>query len=107
MSESADARMIAFPVGTEPIKPTFATSGCAVSAVPHSRPPGSTENTPGGNSGPTSSANRNEESGACSGGLTMSVLPVASGAPVRIAANNNGWLKALMRAITPSGSRSV
>ena len=99
--------MIAFPVGTEPIRPTFAISGWAVSAAPHSRPPGSTENTPGGKSGLTSSAKRSEESGACSGGLTISVLPVASGAPVRIAANSSGWLKALMRAITPSGSRSV
>jgi hypothetical protein len=54
-----------------------------------------------------SSAMRSDDSGACSGDLTTTVLPAASGAPIFIAANMSGWLYATMRATTPSGSRSV
>ena len=56
---------------------------------------------------PISSAMRSDDSGACSGDFTTTVLPTASGAPIFMAANMSGWLYATIRATTPSGSRSV
>ena len=41
------------------------------------------------------------------GGLMIKALPAASGAAAREAAKRKGWLKALMRTMTPRGSRSV
>ena len=71
----------------------IATPGWAASAAPASRPPGSTLKTPGGSTPSISSAKRSELSGACSGGLTMTVLPAASGAADFAAQNMKGWLK--------------
>ena len=45
-----------------------------------------------------SSASRSADSGACSGGLTTTVLPAASGAADLPAANMKGWLNGMMRA---------
>ena len=87
---SAAARITARPVGTLPISATMAMPGCAASAAPTSRPPGSTLNTPGGSSPPINSASRRADSGACSGGLTMMLLPAASGAAALPAQNMNG-----------------
>ncbi len=95
------------PASTLPMKPIFATFGCATSATPASRPPVTTLNTPGGNTPSHSSAMRSADSGVWSAGLTISVLPAASGAPHLPATNSSGWLNAPMRATTPSGSRSV
>ena len=53
-----------------------------------------------------SSARRSADSGAWSGGLTITLLPAASGAADLPAANMNGWLNGTMRATTPSGSRT-
>jgi hypothetical protein len=39
---------------------------------------------------PISSARRSDDSGACSGGFMITVLPVASGAPALPAQNMNG-----------------
>ena len=68
--------------------------------------PGTTFHTPGGRMPSISSASRSAESGACSGGLSTTVLPAASGAPDLPAANMNGWLNGMMRPTTPSGSRT-
>ncbi len=103
---SAAARMTARPVGTLPMSATIAMPGRDASAAPTSRPPGSTLNTPGGNSPPISSARRNADNGACSGGLTMTLLPAASGAADLPAQNMNGWLNGMIRATTPRGSRT-
>ncbi len=100
------ARITARPVGTLPISVTMATPGWLDSAAPSSRPPAATLNTPGGNRWPTSSASRSADSDATSGGFMMTLLPAASGAAALAAVNMNGWLKATMRATTPTGSRT-
>ena len=102
---SAAARITARPVGTLPISATLATPGCEASVAPTSLPPGTTLNTPAGSTPSSSSASRSEESGACSGGLTMTLLPAASGAADFPAQNMKGWLKGMIRATTPIGSR--
>ena len=106
LSVSAAAFITARPVGTLPISATMATSGWLESTCPTSRPPGTTFHTPGGRMPSISSASRSAESGACSGGLSTTVLPAASGAPDLPAANMNGWLNGMMRPTTPSGSRT-
>ena len=88
MSEAA--RITARPVGTLPTSATMATSVWPASAAPTSLPPGTTLNTPGGRMPSISSARRSEDSGACSGGLTTTVLPAASGAADLPMQNMNG-----------------
>jgi hypothetical protein len=95
------------PAATLPMKPIFATPGCATSVPPASRPPVTTLNTPGGKTPSQSSAIRSDESGVSGAGLTISELPAASGAPHLPAVKSSGWLNAPMRPTTPSGSRSV
>ena len=74
-----------------PISATLATPGCDASTVRRPRvPPGTTLNTPGGSRPSSNSASRSDESGACSGGLTTTVLPAASGAADLPAQNMNG-----------------
>ena len=90
LTVSEAAFITARPVGTLPISAIIATSGWLASLCPASRPPGTTLNTPAGSSPPISSASRSEESGACSGGLTTTVLPAASGAADFPAQNMNG-----------------
>ena len=82
------------PVGTLPISAIIATSGWrGERARPPRVPPGTTLNTPGGNTPSISSARRSEDSGACSGGLTTMVLPAASGAADLPAQNMNGMVE--------------
>ncbi len=90
LTVSEAAFITARPVGTLPISAIMATSGWLASRCPASRPPGTTLNTPGGSRPPISSASRSEDSGACSGGLTMTVLPAASGAADFPAQNMKG-----------------
>jgi hypothetical protein len=106
LSVSEAAFMTARPVGTLPMSAIMATPGWDERAEPASRPPGTTLNTPGGSTPSISSASRSEESGACSGGFMMTVLPVASGAADLPAQNMKGWLNGMMRPTTPRGSRT-
>ena len=90
LSVSAAAFITARPVGTEPTSAIMATPGCADSAEPASRPPGTMLSTPGGRMPPINSAKRSDDNGACSGGFITTVLPVARGAPDFPAQNING-----------------
>ena len=68
-----------FPVATEPVSDTFATSGCFTSALPVSPAPSTTLNTPSGS--PASryiSASFKAVRGVTSEGLNTMVLPQAS-----------------------------
>ena len=103
---SAPARITARPAFTLPISATLATPGWLASAAPVAPSPVTTEKTPGGNRSPASSAIRSADSGACSGGLTMTALPAARAEAGLPAQNMNGWLNGMMRTTTPSGSRT-
>src|SRR5262245_60267572 len=90
LSVSAAAFITARPVGTLPMSATLATSGWLASTWPTSFPPGTRFHTPGGRMPSINSASRSEDSGACSGGLTTTVLPAASGAADFPATNMKG-----------------
>ena len=83
--------------------------GCFTSASPAVWPQPVTTLKHAGRQRPraASSAKRSAESDVCSLGLTMIVLPAASGAAMRAAANISGWLNGMIRATTPYGWRSV
>jgi hypothetical protein len=63
LSVAAAPAITALPAGTLPMKPIFATFGCATRATPASRPPVTTLNTPGGNTSCHSSAILSDDSG--------------------------------------------
>ena len=88
-SRSAPARPMIRPTSGLPVKASFATPGCEVSAAPTSSPnPGTTLITPGGKMLPAISANASVDSEAFSSGLSTTVLPAATaGATFRATIN--------------------
>ena len=96
------------PVAALPMKAIRGMPGCLTSASPTSAPsPVRICTTPGGNSRCRSSPIASADSGVNSDGLRITQLPAASGAASLVAANISGWLKAMIRATTPNGSRTV
>ena len=100
---------MARPGSVPPVKTTFLTSGCSVSAAPAVGPrPGTTLSTPAGMPAsramsPSSSA----VSGVCSDGLSTTVLPVARAGARLFEAIIIGWLNDDRIPTTPSGNRLV
>src|SRR5215217_7269802 len=74
---SADARITARPVSTDPVKVIEPNIGCSLRALPASAPnPVTTLYTPAGKSrASNTSANRRAVRGVCSAGLITAVLP--------------------------------
>ena len=99
---SAAPRSTARPEGTEPVNAIRGTSGWATSAAPAVAPrPVTTLSTPGGSRSAAIRASSSADRDVCSPGLTMTVLPAASGAAALPEANLNGWLNGTMRPTTP------
>src|SRR5471032_3208468 len=96
------------PVGVEPVNEILLTPGCATSAAPHSRPPVTTLNTPGGTpASSASSAIRNAVSGVSGEGLMTIVQPAASAGTSFHTAIIKGKFHGTMPATTPTGSLRV
>jgi hypothetical protein len=77
------------------------TRGCLTSVSPVSRPPVTMFTTPGGMISLQISPRIDDESGLCSDGFTTIVLPEMIAGAMREAANPIGWLKGMMRPMTP------
>jgi hypothetical protein len=95
-------------VGTLPVKLMRPSPGWAASAVPASTPPVTTLMTPGGKPAAVTRCDSSSVvAEACSDGLTTTVLPAASAGASLLASSCKGEFHAVMRAATPTGSRSV
>ena len=102
------ARTIERPTWVEPVNDTLSTSECSTNAAPTAPSPVTRLITPGGN--PTccaSSASRIEVSGVCSGGLMITVLPVARAGASFHPRIISGKFHGVINAHTPTGSRRV
>ena len=78
---SAAAAATSLPARMLPVTETICGTGCDTSALPVSRSPQSTLNTPGGRNSEASSASRTVVTGVVSDGLSTTVLPAASAGP--------------------------
>ena len=98
---------ILIDVGTDPVKQTRRTSGCATRGAPASVPkPCTTLKTPAGSPASCAmSAKSDAVSGAHSGGLATTVLPAASAGPMRQVASISGAFHGVTIAVTPAGSQ--
>ena len=97
------------PTSVDPVNEIFATLGSAISAVAVVEPgPGTTLSAPSGR--PASyrmSAIASAVSGVCDAGLTTAVFPQASAGAIFQLAITAGKFHGVIRAQTPTGSRSV
>ena len=85
------ACVIARPVGTLPVNAMRRTSGCATSAAPQVGPsPVTMFTTPAGKHSRTSFPIHSAESGVCSAGLRITVLPATSAGAIFPAAKEIG-----------------
>ena len=101
----AAAAAIARPVRVEPVNEIRSTSGCAVSALPTSAPPGTTLKTPSGRPASAKiSASRSDVRGVSGDGFNTAVLPNARQGPAFQVACIIGELNGGMSAATPTGS---
>jgi len=93
--------------GKEPeVTCTFLITGEATRALPVSIPPGRMLSTPSGKPPSLQTwPNSRTERGARSDGLMTTLLPAASANASFLIEINRGWLKLVMRAQVPSGSR--
>ena len=105
----AVASEIARPTSVPPVKTTFFTRGCSVSAAPAVAPrPLTTLSTPGGMPASAAmSASSMAVSGVCSDGLRTTLFPVASAGARLFEAIIIGWLNGARMPTTPSGNRLV
>ena len=97
------------PTSVEPVKATFATSGCSTSRAPAVEPgPTTTLTTPSGIPDSTAiRSNSSAVSGVSSAGLRTTVLPAASAGASFHEAIVSGKFHGVISATTPSGSRNV
>src|SRR6188768_2764020 len=98
-----------WPVASDPVKATFATSGCSTSGVPTSVPkPVTMLTTPGGKPAcSTSLTNSSAEADVNSDGLITMVLPAASAGASFHAVSSSGEFHGMIAATTPIGSYLV
>ncbi len=102
---SAAMRSSSRPTGPEPVKAIVATSGWRASAAPASPSPGSSAIAPAGTPpARNASTTRKAQPGACSAGLSTTVLPVASAAAVMPSGIASGKFHGAITAQTPRGA---
>ncbi len=105
---SAAAARISLPTPVEPVKVSFATSGCFDSGTPTFWPePVSTLSTPAGRISCAHSASWSTASGASSAVLRTRVLPIARAIAIFNDDNVTGAFHGTIPPTTPSGSRTV
>jgi hypothetical protein len=96
------------PASVEPVKATFATSGCPTSALPVSRPPVTTLITPAGMPAATAaSTSTRRSSGVSAAGLMTVVHPAMSAGASLTMTSPSGKFHGAMRAQTPTAWRTT
>src|SRR5688572_17760621 len=95
-----------WPVASDPVNATLATSGCSTSGAPTSGPsPVTTLTTPGGKPAcSTSFMNSSVDAEVYSDGWMTTVLPAASAGASFHASSSSGEFHGTIAATTPSGS---
>ena len=104
LSVSEALRMMARPVGVEPVKAILSMPACSVSQGPSRSVPETTFSTPGGSRSRSSSPSLSDVSGVNGEGFSTMVLPATSAGAIFQTASVIGKFQGAMAATTPSGT---